>query len=119
MRHQNGKKKLNKKPAHRKALVRNQVIHFITYGALQTTKVRVKQVQKEAEKVVTIARNGWNFNTIRRLKQILPYDAKAIEKLIKEIAPQYENRPGGYTRAIPLGRRRSDTAMISRLEWVS
>jgi large subunit ribosomal protein L17 len=118
MKHQIGRKKLNIKPAHKKALVRNQVIHFIEYGSLKTTKVRVKEIQKSVEKIVTIARKGWDFNTIRRVKQLLPYNDKAVEKLIKEIAPKYVDRPGGYTRVIPLGMRASDTATIARLEWV-
>jgi large subunit ribosomal protein L17 len=118
MKHQHGKKKLNKKDAHRRALLRNQVIHFINYGTLQSTKVRVKEVQKMAEKVVTIARKGYDFNTIRRLQKILPYDQKAVVKMIKEIAPKYVDRPGGYTRVLPLGKRESDTATVARLEWV-
>lgn len=118
MKHQCGKKKLNIRSGHRRALLRNQTIHFITYGVLQTTKARIKAVQQFAEKVVTIARKGNDFNTIRRLKQLLPYNAKAVEKLIKEIAPKYTDRPGGYTRVILQGNRVSDTAPVARLEWV-
>ena len=118
MNHQNGRKKLNLKSAHRRSLLRNQVIHLIKFGVLQTTKARAKEVQRLAEKVVTIARHGYDFNTIRRIKQLLPYDSDAATKLIKEIAPKYITRPGGYTRLIPLGRRVSDTAPVARLEWV-
>ena len=118
MMHQNGRKKLNMKSGHRKALLRNQVIHLINYGFLQTTKVRAKEVQRMAEKMVTVARQGYDFNTIRRIKQALPYDDAAVTKLIKDIAPKYEGRQGGYTRVISLGRRVSDTAPIARLEWV-
>ena len=118
MKHQIDRKKLNRKPAHRRALIRNQVIHLIKFGCLQTTKARVKEVQRAAEKAITVARKGPDFNTIRRINQMLPYDKKACEKLIKEIAPKYATRPGGYTRVISLGRRPSDTATIARLEWV-
>lgn len=118
MNHQNGRKKLNRRSSHRKAMLRNQVIHFINYGCLQTTKARAKVVQQMAEKVVTIARKGLHFNVVRHLKRILPYDDAAVSKLIKDIAPHYVQRPGGYTRLIPLGRRVSDTAPIARLEWV-
>ena len=118
MNHQNGKKKLNIRTGHRKALLRNQVIHFINYGILQTTKTRIKEVQRLAEKVVTIARKGSDFNTIRRVSQFLPYDAIATKKLILEVAPKYVDRPGGYTKVISLGKRMSDTATIARLEWV-
>ncbi len=116
--HQNGRKKLNVKPGHRKALLRNQVIHLVKYGFLQTGKVQAKAVQRIAEHMVTVARAGYDFNTIRRVKQLLPYDDAAVTKLIKEIAPKYLNRQGGYTRIISLGRRVSDTAPIARLEWV-
>jgi large subunit ribosomal protein L17 len=118
MNHQNGRKKLNLSSSHRRALLRNQVIHLIKFGILQSTRVRVKQVQSMAEKMVTIARKGYDFNTIRRLRKELPYDYDAVVKLIKEIAPKYVDRPGGYTRVIPLGMRVSDTATIARLEWV-
>ena len=118
MNHQNGRKKLNLSGSHRKALLRNQVIHLITYGSLTSTKAMVKEVQRLAEKVVTVARVGNEFNARRRAKAILPYKESALIKLFTEIAPKYVDRPGGYTRVIPMGRRRSDTAYIARLEWV-
>jgi large subunit ribosomal protein L17 len=118
MNHQNGKKKLNLRSSHRKSLLRNQVIHLIKYGSLLSTKARVKEVQRMVEKLVTISRVGSDFNTIRRVMSILPYDSNAVNKLIKEIAPKYTDRPGGYTRVIPMGQRVSDTATIARLEWV-
>ncbi len=118
MKHQNGRRKLNRKPAHRLAMLRNQVIHFIQNGCLQTTKPRIKEVQRMIERTVTVARVGKDFNTIRRVNQILPYDKSAAKRLIEDIAPRYVDRPGGYTRVILLGRRGSDTAPIARLEWV-
>lgn len=118
MRHQNGKKKLNLKAPHRRALLRNQTISLIENGHLVTTKARVKEVRKFAEKLVTLARTGNTFNARRRAKALLPYKEQALVKLFKEIAPKYIERPGGYTRIIPLGQRQSDTAQIARLEWV-
>ncbi len=117
MKHQIGRKKLNRRGSHRRAMLRNQVIHLIKYGFLQTTKARAKETQRLAEKVVTAARKGYDFNTIRRVKQLLPYDSTIVTKMLKEIAPKYVDRPGGYTRIIPLGRRQSDTAILVRLEW--
>jgi len=118
MRHQSGRKKLNLKGPHRRSLLRNQVIHLITHGHLVTTRARAKETQRFAEKMVTIARKGNHFNMRRRAKQLLPYKDEALVKLFKEIAPKYVDRPGGYTRLIPMGRRASDTAIIARLEWV-
>ncbi len=118
MKHQNGNHHMNMHLAFRRAYLRNQVINLITYGSLSTTKARAKQIQRYAEKIVTVARGGADFNTIRRVQQLLPYSVDACKKLIAEIAPRYTQRPGGYTRLIPLGRRPSDTAPIARIEWV-
>ncbi len=118
MNHQNGNHRMNMKISYRHAYLRNQVINLITYGSLSTTKTRAKQIQRYAEKIVTVARAGADFNTIRRVNQLLPYSVDACKKLIGEIAPRYTQRPGGYTRLIPLGRRPSDTAPIARIEWV-
>ena len=118
MRHQKARKKLNLKPSHKRSLLRNQVINLIMYGSLMSTKARAKEVKKLAEKLVTIAREGNTFNARRRAKALLPYKEEALIKLFNEIAPQYANRPGGYTRIVPLGQRMSDTTNMARLEWV-
>jgi large subunit ribosomal protein L17 len=116
--HQSGNKKLNMRSPHRTSVLRNQIISFIINGKLKTTKARVKVVQQMVEKLVTVARRGNDFNTIRRIAKEIPYKKEAVDKLIKEIAPRYVERPGGYTRVYPMGRRLSDTAVIARLEWV-
>lgn len=118
MNHQNGRQRLNLKGPHRRSMLRNQVITLITYGHLVTTKANIKEVRKVAEKLVTIARGGANFNAWRSAKAMLPYKDEALTKLFKEIAPTYKERNGGYTRIIPMGKRVSDTAEIARLEWV-
>ena len=99
-------------------MLRNQVIHLITYGSLTTTRARAKEVQRLAEKIVTKARVGNHFNARRQVKALLPYKEEALTKLFHEIAPRYVERNGGYTRLIPLGKRISDTATIAKLEWV-
>ncbi len=118
MRHKSGKKKLNIKPDHKRSLMRNQAILLIEEGHITSTRARIKELQRFVERVVTVARKGNDFNTRRRVKALLPYKEQAVVKLIKEIAPNYIERPGGYTRVIPMGKRTSDTATIARLEWV-
>ncbi|OQA34836.1 MAG: 50S ribosomal protein L17 [Candidatus Dependentiae bacterium ADurb.Bin331] len=118
MKHQIGRKKLNMKPSHKRSVLRNQIISLINNGHLVTTKVRVQEVRKLTEKLITIAREGNTFNVRRRVKALLPYSDVALDKLFTEIAPKYVSRPGGYTRVISLGQRPSDTATIARLEWV-
>lgn len=118
MRHLNGRRKLNVRPAHKRSLLRNQMLCLITYGYVVSTKAHIKELRKFAEKAVTVAREGNNFNVRRRVNALLPYDAVVAKKLVLDIAPRYVERPGGYTRIIPLGRRISDTADMARLEWV-
>ncbi len=118
MMHQNGRKKLNRKPSHKRSMLRNQVITLIMHGHIVSTKARIKETQRFAEKLVTIARVGNDFNARRRALAQLPYKEEALVKLFKEIAPRYVERAGGYTRVIPMGKRASDTATIARLEWV-
>lgn len=116
--HQSGNVKLNMKSPHRKAFLRNQVIHLITYGSLTSTKANIKEVRRLAEKVVTFAKKGNDFNSRRKVKALLPYKEEALKKLFFEVAPKYVERPGGYTRIINLGQRVSDTSHVARLEWV-
>lgn len=118
MRHQNGRKKLNFKPAHKRSVMRNQLMDLIVHGHVISTKPRIKELRKFAEKVVTIAREGNEFNIRRKINALLPYKQEIAIKLVKDIAPRYINRPGGYTRIISLGKRISDTADMARIEWV-
>lgn len=118
MNHQNGRRKLNLNPDHKRSLIRNQAIILIEKGHLVSTVARVKEVRRFAEKLVTLARNGNDFNARRRAKSLLPYKDEALLKLFSDIAPRFKQRPGGYTRIIPLARRISDTAEVARLEWV-
>jgi large subunit ribosomal protein L17 len=41
-----------------------------------------------------------------------------INRLYRDIAPRYQDRPGGYTRIFRLGFRRGDAAPLVRLELV-
>ena len=45
-------------------------------------------------------------------------DKDIANKLVEEIAPRFEERPGGYTRMFKLGARKGDAARMALLELV-
>ena len=112
----NGYRKLGVKSAHRQSMLRNLVTDLFRYGRIQTTDCRAKEVRKEAEKMITLAKKG----DLHARRQALAYikDEDVVTKLFSEIAPKYEERHGGYTRILKLGPRKGDVAEAVFLELV-
>ena len=54
----------------------------------------------------------------RQALAALNNDKFIVHKLFEEVAPRYANRPGGYTRILKLGPRRSDSTEMVYLELV-
>ncbi len=116
MRHQKQNVKLGRSPSHRKALLSSLVCNLIKCRRVTTTVQKAKLARIEAEKLVTLARKGTLH--ARRLAASRLRQPDAVALLFSDIVPLCEGRPGGYTRILKLGRRRSDGAEMAILEWV-
>ena len=59
-------------------------------------------------------------NTLHTRRQAASYIYKpsTVQKLFDEIAPEYAERNGGYTRVLKLGPRRGDGSEMAILELV-
>ena len=117
-----GYRKLGRESAHRKAMLRNLVTDLLREGRITTTVTRAKETKRMAEKMITIGKRGIarNGNALHARRQAMAYiyDEDVVKKLFEEIAPEYEDRPGGYTRILRLGQRRGDGAEEVYLELV-
>ena len=116
MRHRVHNKKLGRSGAHREALVAALVVSLIKRHTIRTTLVKAKIARQSAEKLVTLARKGTIAS--RRLVASRLRDEEAAKLLFTEIAPKYVGRPGGYTRVVHAGCRRSDGTEMAYLQWV-
>ncbi len=116
MRHKHGYRKLGRTSSHRKALLKNLSIALIKSGRIETTLPKAKELRAYFEKLVTKAAVG-DFNSHRAIFASLQ-DKETTNKLVEEIAPQYKDRNGGYTRVIKTRTRRGDAAPMAFIELV-
>ena len=116
MRHGKRTAKLGRTGEHRNAMLANMVCSLIKHGRITTTLAKAKAARPYAEKMMTLAKKGSlhdRRNAASRLHQ-----EDMVRKLFTELAEDYKDRPGGYTRIIKLEQRRGDAAQKAILEWV-
>ena len=117
MRHQKDRGKLSRSASHRKSLLMNLSREVITHERIKTTEAKAKAVVPDLERLITLAKRG-DQHARRQAMARLGQDKFVVYKLFEEIAPRYSERPGGYTRILKLGPRRSDSTEMVLLELV-
>ncbi len=108
-------RKLSRTSDQRDALLKSLSRSLFLKERIKTTEAKAKEVSVFAEKIITRAKKG-GLNSTKFLSEI--FDKKTVQKISSDIAPKYKERPGGYSRVIKLGQRKSDGAKMAIIELV-
>src|SRR6056297_1929293 len=112
MRHRKkGTTNFGRRKSHKVAMLNNLASSLIKHNRIKTTHKKAKEVSKIADRLITLGKKE-TLHARRQAKKIVKHK-KLLQKLFDEIAPNFKNRDGGYTRVIKLGFRRGDAAPIS------
>jgi large subunit ribosomal protein L17 len=123
MRHKVAGKRLNRGNGNRNAMRRTMVNQLFTHERIRTTRAKAQAIRGQAERLITLAKRGnaageAQMVHARRLAAARMGDPEMVKKLFDDIAPRYEDRPGGYTRILKLGPRYGDSAEMVLIELI-
>jgi len=108
--------RLGGSPSHQRKILANLTASLIEHEELVTTQAKAKLLRPYAEKVITKARRG-DLHARRTIMKKIE-DPAVVTKLFDDVAPRYEDRPGGYLRIVKIGPRRGDGAEMAKVELV-
>lgn len=116
--HRHGYKgrKFGRENDQRRALIRGLMVSLVTYGEIETTLPKAKELRRHMEKVITKAKKG--DLTSRRLVMSKLGNLDAANKLVDEIAPKLANRNSGYLRIKRTKFRVGDNAEMAKISFV-
>ena len=116
MRHRKIGRRFSRLDGHRKAMMRNLASSLFLHKRIKTTLAKAKELRRFAEPLITRARE----NTVHAHRMVRREigNRKVMNVLFQDVAPQFIDRPGGYTRIMKLGKRRGDDASMAFLELV-
>jgi len=116
MRHRARVSHFGRKSGPRKALIRGLVTSLVEHGRIKTTLAKAKELRRHVEKAVTLGKQQ-NLHCQRLLMSRYPNEA-TVSTIMKDLAPRFKERPGGYTRILKLGSRPGDNAEMAYIEFV-
>jgi len=103
-------------PAHERLILANLATSLFEHDQITTTEAKAKRLRPLAERLVTFAKRG-DLHARRRVLTVVR-DKGVVHRLFTEIAPDMEQRPGGYTRITKIGNRKGDNAPMAVIELV-
>jgi large subunit ribosomal protein L17 len=105
----------------KKAQVRNLVTELIVYEKVTCTKSMTKDVIKEFDHLITLAKKGDQHSKRLAAAVVKQYNVDenttALDKLFNDLAKQFANRNGGYLRVLKLENRKGDNAPVNMLVY--
>lgn len=133
MRHRKSGRKLGRNSSHRSALFNNLVTSLLTYGRIETTSAKAKELRSFADETITravavhplIAKGDKASSAeraqvvhARRMARQTVMTREALDRLFTEIGPHFATRKGGYTRVLKTRVRKGDAAPMAFVELV-
>lgn len=114
MRHKRLNKRFGRSKSARKELVRSLARNAIIYQRIKTTLPKAKEAARLVNRLISLGKE--ETLQARRAAFDILQDKTLVSRLVKDIAPLFKNRNGGYTRIIQLNTRHGDGAQMAILE---
>ena len=108
-------RKFGRERDQRRALMRGLMISLVKHGTITTTLPKAKELRPQAEKMITVARQG---SLAGRRRLIAKLNVDTANRLVDVIVPSLK-RDSGYLRVTRLDQRRvGDNAELATIEFV-
>ncbi len=108
--------RLGGSPAHERHILANLATALFQHGRITTTEAKAKRLRPVAERLITFAKRG-DLHARRRVLTVVT-DKGVVHQLFTQIAPEFSERDGGYTRITKIGPRKGDNAAMAVIELV-
>src|SRR5579862_8832245 len=108
--------RLGGSPAHQRHILSNLAAALFEHGRITTTHAKARRLRPVAERLITFAKRG-DMHARRHVLTVVT-DRGVVHPLFTEIAPQFSERDGGYTRITKIGPRKGDNAAMAVIELV-
>ena len=134
MRHGNSGRRLGRNASHREAMYGNLVTALFTYGRIETTEAKAKELRKHADatirwgvEVADLVKKGEKMSAAerghvihaRRMARKVVKTTTAMNRLFAEIGPHFKaTKKGGYTRVLKTRFPPGDAASMAFVELI-